>query len=162
MVPATQTPAETVEISPEALEVANAYLQLNDARKVADELDVPAHTVTTILARKEVQAYINHVFYETGFNNRTKIRQAMDAVLAKKFKDMDESDTGSTKDIADLLALSHKMTMESMAMELQIIKARQKEEDNIKNQVNVQINEGVSISDGTKYGALISKLLEIQ
>jgi hypothetical protein len=33
----THLPAETVRISPEALEVANAYLQLNDARAVAQE-----------------------------------------------------------------------------------------------------------------------------
>jgi len=42
----THLPAETVRISPEALEVANAYLQLNDARAVAQELALDPEAVT--------------------------------------------------------------------------------------------------------------------
>jgi hypothetical protein len=151
----TSAPAEVLEISPEALEVANCYLQCQDARAVADNLDLPVEQISNILARREVKAYINQVFFDLGFNNRFKMRSAMDAVLKRKFQEMEEADVGSNKDIAELLALSHKMSMELLDREIQLEKLRA-ERAGPKSQVNVQINEG---GDGTKYGALISRLL---
>lgn len=153
----TSAPAEMLEISPEGLEIANAYLQLQDVKKVADELDIPTHLVTQQLARREIKAYVDHVFYEVGFNNRFKMRSAMDALIRQKFQEMEEAGTGSNKDIADLLALSHKMSMELLDKQIALEKIKAGE---VKSQVNVQINDS-SISDGTKYGALISKLLEM-
>ena len=153
--PSTHAPAEVLSISPEALEVANCYLQSQNVDAIAAELNISTDIITSILARKEVRAYINQVFFDTGFNNRFKMRSAMDAVLKKKFQEMEESQMGSTKDIAELLALSHKMSMELMDKEIQLEKIRAGN-SGPKNQVNVQINEG---GDGTKYGALISKLL---
>ena len=153
----THAPAEGLQIAPEALEVANAYLQTQDTRKVADELDLPISQVTSILSRREVKAYVNQVFFDTGFNNRHKMREAMDAIIQKKFQDMHESDTGSSKDIAELLALSHKMTMEILDREIQLEKLRAEGSGGVKSQVNVQINNG--LDDGSKYGSLISKLL---
>lgn len=146
-------PAETVQIAPEALEVANCYLQLQDARRVADELDLPVTLVTEILARREVKAYVDHVFMDTGFNNRFEMRAAMDALIKKKFQEMHEADVGSTKDITELLALSHKMSMDLLDREIQLEKARQASQP--QKQVNVQINE----LDGSKYSHLINKLL---
>jgi hypothetical protein len=151
----TTAPAEVLNISPEALEVANCYLQCQDARAVADNLAMPVESVSNILGRREVKAYINQVFFDLGFNNRFKMRAAMDAVLKRKFREMEEADVGSNKDIAELLALSHKMSMELLDREIQLEKLRA-ERAGPKSQVNVQINEG---GDGTKYGALISKLL---
>ena len=151
----TSAPAEVLEISPEALEVANCYLQCQDARAVADNLCLPVESVSNILSRREVKAYINQVFFDLGFNNRFKMRAAMDAVLKRKFQEMEEADIGSNKDIAELLALSHKMSMELLDREIQLEKLRA-ERAGPKSQVNVQINEG---GDGTKYGALISRLL---
>lgn len=151
----THAPAEVLQISPEALEVANCYLQLQDARQVADELSLTVDMVSGILSRREVKAYINQVYFDLGFNNRFKMRRAMDAVLARKFQEMEEADVGSSKDIAELLALSHKMSMEQLDREIQLEKLRAGD-GGPKSQVNVQINEG---GDGTKYGALIAKLL---
>lgn len=153
--PSTHAPAEVLTISPEALEVANCYLQSQNVEAIAAELNISTDIITSILARKEVRAYINQVFFDTGFNNRFRMRAAMDAVLKKKFQEMEESQMGSTKDIAELLALSHKMSIELMDKEIQLEKIRAGN-SGPKNQVNVQINEG---GDGTKYGALISKLL---
>ena len=85
------------------------------------------------------------------------MREAMDAIIKKKFQDMHESDTGSSKDIAELLALSHKMTMEILDREIQLEKLRAEGGGGVKSQVNVQINNG--LDDGSKYGSLISKLL---
>ena len=147
-------PAETLQIAPEALEVANCYLQLQDARKVADELDLPVTLVTEILARREVKSYVDHVFMDTGFNNRFEMRAAMDALIKKKFQEMHEADVGSTKDITELLALSHKMSMDLLDREIQLEKARQATAPS--KQVNVQINEGL---DGSKYSHLINRLI---
>lgn len=145
-------PAETLQIAPEALEVANCYLQVQDARKVADELDMPVALVTEILARREVKSYVDHVFMDTGFNNRFEMRAAMDALIKKKFQEMHEADVGSTKDITELLALSHKMSMDLLDREIQLAKAQQSSAP--QKQVNVQIND-----DGSKYSHLISRLI---
>ena len=147
-------PAETLQIAPEALEVANAYLQLQDAKRVADELDLAPNLVTEILKRREVRAYIDHVFMDTGFNNKFEMRAAMDALIKQKFQELHESQTGSTKDIAELLQLSHKMSMDLLDREIQLEKLRSGSAP--QKQVNVQINEGL---DGSKYSHLISRLI---
>lgn len=152
----TTTPAETLDISPESLEVANCYLQCQDIHKVAEELDIPVDLVTTLLDKSEVKAYVNNVFFNLGFNNRFKMRAAMDAIIQKKFQELEESEMGSTKDISELLALSHKMTMEEFNRQLELEKLKQ---TNFKNQVNVQINDG---NGGSKYGALIQRLLDVE
>lgn len=153
--PSTASPAEVLAISPENLEVANCFLELQDSKKVADALDIPLDMVTRILARAEIKAYINQVFYEVGFNNRFRMRNLMDTLIKKKLQDMEEAEVGSNKDIVDLIALSHKMSMEQLDKEIQLEKIRAG--NNVKTQTNIQINDGVG--DGSKYGALISKLL---
>lgn len=150
----TTTPAETLDISPEALEVANCFLQSQNLDEVASELDLSRELVSQILSRKEVKAYVDHVFFNLGFNNRFKMRAAMDAIISKKFQELQDSEMGSTKDIADLLALSHKMTMDEMARKIELEKLQQ---SNIKNQLNVQINEVGS--GGTKYENLMRQLM---
>jgi len=150
----THLPAETVRISPEALEVANAYLQLNDARAVAQELDLDPEVVTNLLARREVKTYIDSVFFDSGYNNRFLMRRAMDALIKQKFQELEESKTGSTKDIAELLQMSHKMSMDLLDREIQLEKARTA--TGPQKQVNVQINEGL---DGSKYSQLVQKLI---
>lgn len=154
----TASPAEALQISPENLEIANCFLEIQDSQKVADILDIPVDMVTRVLARTEIKAYVNQVFFEVGFNNRFRMRDLMDTLIKKKLEDLSESETGSNKDILDIIALSHKMSMEQMDREIALEKLR-KENANagIKSQVNVQINDG--LGDGTKYGALISKLL---
>jgi len=149
----THLPAETVRISPEALEIANCYLQLQDAKKVAYELDLDQELVVTTLARREVRGYIDQVFFDTGYNNKFLMRRAMDALIQQKFQELEESGVGSSKDIAELLSLSHKMSMDLLDREIQLEKLRST--GGPQKQVNVQINE----SDGSKYGQLIHKLI---
>ena len=150
----THLPAETVRISPEALEVANAYLQLNDARAVAQELDLDPEVVTNLLAKREVKSYIDSVFFDSGYNNRFLMRKAMDALIKQKFSELEESQTGSTKDIAELLQMSHKMSMDLMDREIQLAKAQQAVGP--QKQVNVQINDAL---DGSKYSQLVQRLI---
>ena len=145
-------PAETLQISPEALEVANCYLQTNSSEVVAQELGVPLDRVCEILARPEVRGYVDRVFFDSGYNNRFLMRRAMDAVIKRKFEELEEAGVGSGKDIAHLLHLSHKMSMDLLDREIQLQKLRT--ESAPQRQVNVQIND-----DGTKYSQLIHKLI---
>jgi DNA-binding CsgD family transcriptional regulator len=154
MLPAAH-PAETLNIDPEGLEIANCYLQTQSLSKVAEDLGISTELVATQLNRREVKSYIDQVFKDVGFNNRFKMRKAMDMLISKKFQELDEAGVGSSKDIADLLALSHKMTMEQLDREIQLEKVRG---SNIKSQVNVQINDGGS--SGSNYGSLLEKLLK--
>lgn len=149
----TTTPAETLDISPESLEVANCYLQSQNMYQVAEELQIPPEQVAQILERREVKSYIDSVFFNTGFNNRFQMRKLMDTIIKKKLQDMDESDQGSTKDITEILALSHKMTIELMDREIALLKLKQ---GDAKTVTNVQINDN---GGGSKYGSLISQLL---
>jgi hypothetical protein len=147
-------PAETIKLAPEMLEVANCYLQLNDARKVALELDLDVDVVAEMLKRREVKCYIDAVFMDSGYNNRFLMRRAMDALIKQKFQELEEAGTGSQKDIAELLALSHKMSMDLLDKEIQLEKIRSGTAP--QRQVNVQINEGL---DGSKYSKLVQQLI---
>lgn len=148
-------PAEAIEISPEALEIANCYLITPDIAKVAQELDTTPDVVTKILNRREVRAYVDNVFFNAGFNNRFKMRQALDAIIEKKFQEMDEADIGSNKDILEILTLSHKFTKELLELEIKKL-ALEKGADakEIKTQNNIQIN-----GDGSNYASLVERLL---
>lgn len=153
MLPASH-PAEVLVIDPEGLEIANCYLQTQSLAKVAEDLGISTELVASTLARKEVKTYIDGVFRDMGFNNRFKMRKAMDALISKKFQEMDEAGVGSSKDIADLLALSHKMSMEQLDREIQLEKVRA---STIKSQVNVQINDS---GNSSNYGSLLERLMK--
>lgn len=153
------SPAQAIAISPEALEVANQYLQCQNVQKTAQELGLSSEMVSEILDRREVRSYIDTIFMDFGFNNRFRVREVMDAIIQKKLQELDEAEVGSSKDIAELLALSHKMTMEQLDMQIKLEKVRSAN-TRVNTQVNVQMNEFGT--DGTKYGSLISKLLGSQ
>lgn len=150
-----QSPAQSIAISPEALEVANTYLQFQNLNKTAEVLGYSPDQISELLDRREVRAYIDAVFLDVGFNNRFRMREVMDTIIQKKLQELDEAEVGSSKDIADLLALSHKMTMEVLDKQIQLEKVRSASK--VQTQVNMQVNEFGG--DGTKYGSLISKLL---
>lgn len=150
-------PAEIIDISPEALEIANCYLQFQDSTKVAELLDIPVQTVTQTLNRREVRTYIDSIFMELGYNNRFKLRSLIDTIITKKLQEMDEADIGSNKDILDILTLSHKMTMEYLDKQIKLEELKNKQATaNLKSQVNVQINND---SSGSNYGNLIERII---
>lgn len=147
------TPAEALAISPESLEVANAYLQTPDIIKVSEDLGISRELVVEILGKREVKSYIDSVFMNLGFNNRFQMRALMDTIIKKKLQMLDEADVSSNKDIIEILALSHKMTIEHMDKEIQLEKIRAP-----KVQTNIQINNDMA-QQGTRYGALLDQLM---
>ena len=152
---APHSPAEVVQLSPEELLIANTYLTLGSIETTSSSLDVAPETIVKTLENPLIKAYIDRVFLDWGFNNRFKIRKAMDLVLEKKFQELDESGTGSSKDIAELLELSHKMTMGELDRQIALEKIRSKN-STIKRQVNVQVNE----AQPSNYHNLLATLLK--
>lgn len=152
-----QHPGELVQIAPESILIANQYLQCGSMLETAQVLELELSQVAQTLDRPDVRAYCNAMWMERGYNSRDRIRDAMDAVIQQKLVELTESGTGSTKDIADLLLISHKISMEHLQLQLQVEKLRQP--IGLRNQVNVQINEA---GDGSRYAQLITKLLEPQ
>ena len=132
---------------------SHRHLQNPDLYQVAESLQIAPEIVSDILNRREVKAYIDQVFYATGFNNRFKMGDLMDSIIKKKLQDMDEAETGSTKDISELLALKHKMLMEHMDREIKL--EALKASNTVKTQTNIQINE----AGGTRYSQLIERLM---
>ena len=147
------SPVQAITISPESLEIANTYLTYQSIDKTAMELCITPDQVSEVLGRREIRSYIDNIFLDSGFNNRFKMRKVMDTIISKKLQELDEAEVGSSKDIADLLALSHKMTMEQLDRQIQLEKIQQ---GNVKTQVNMQVNE---YGGDTKYSSLITKLL---
>lgn len=140
---------EPESISPEGMKVAMAYLENGSSITAASEvLNMPLADVEGILKKNEVATLINRIYYETGFRNRDKLGKIMDALITQKLEEMDDTEMGSEKDIADLLKLQHDMKMQEMKMEIALMEARKKNEP--ASQTNIQINTG--------YDALIQKL----
>jgi hypothetical protein len=146
---------ELTTISPEGLDIANSYLQFGNIRAVADYLQVPEMSVAEVLNKREVKKYIDTVYLDMGYRNRNNIGSLLDEMIASKLEEAQESGVYSSKDLADLLMMAHKMRMDEIKAQAELIKA---EGTNIKNQTNVQINEAVPFGQGN-YGKLMEKLL---
>ena len=97
--------------------------------------------------------------YDTGahrFHNKNNIATVLDEMIASKLEEAQESGMYSSKDLADLLQMAHKMRMDEIKAQADLEKAQS---SNIKNQTNVQINEAVPFGQGN-YGKLMEKLLK--
>jgi hypothetical protein len=143
---------EVSVIAPEGLEVANSFLQYGNIAAVCQDLGVSEYKVTVLLSQREVKKYIDTVYLDLGYRNRNNIGSLLDTMIASKLEEAEESGVYSSKDLADLLQMAHKMRMEE-------IKAMNDAERviPIKNQTNVQINEG-GFGAGN-YGKLMEKLV---
>lgn len=141
---------ELTTISPEGLEVANAYLTFGNVRGASEHLKVPEHKVAELLNSREVKKYIDTVYLDTGYRNRNNIAALLDEMIASKIEEAQESGMYTSKDLFDLISLAHKMRMDELKV--------QQQNQTIKNQTNVQINDGNPFGSGN-YGALMEKLL---
>ena len=138
------------KMSPEGLEIANAYLEYGNIQETATALAVDENTISEWLGKREVKAYIDSVYLDTGYRNRFKIGNILDEVI----KEAEESEVFTNKDLVDLLQMAHKIRMDEMKAQAEMEKAKG---SSIKTQNNVQIN-----ADGFgqgNYGELMKKLL---
>ena len=104
----------TTRISPESIEIANAYLEKGDINAVSTELKVPRDVVSEYLNKREVKNYIDSVYLDAGYRNRFKLAEVMDTLIDKKLEEAEETEMYSNKDLADLLQMAHKMRMDEI------------------------------------------------
>ena len=142
---------EITMISPEGLEIAEQYLKNgSDTQKTALAMGLPTTEVARYLAKREVKQYIDQLYFESGFRNRERMGNLMDEVLAAKLEEMDETGLGSSKDITEIMKLSHDMKMKEMEMEIKLMNAKNSSGPQI--QVNNQTNNN--------YNSLLDKIME--
>lgn len=147
---------EISTISPEGLEVANAYLQFGNIRAVCEILHVSEQKVVEELNKREVKKYIDTVYLDLGYRNKNNIASLLDEMIESKLEEAKESGVYTSKDLFDLLQMAHKMRMDEIKAQSELLKA---EQSSIKNQTNVQINEALPFGQGN-YGKLMEKLLK--
>lgn len=144
---------DIVKISPEGLEVANAFLETGSANDAALKLGLPRDVVHQSLCKREVKSYLDQVYLDQGYRNRFRLAEKLDEIIDRKFEEAEESEMYSSKDLADLLMMAHKMRMDE-------IKAQQTSNTTIvKNQVNAQFNGDGALPMNGNYGKLMEKLL---
>lgn len=145
---------EIIPINPEELEIAQTYLRTQSISETAYLLGIHETQVTQYIAKAEVKNYLDTMYLNAGYRNRFKIAEALDNLIESKLSELTEAGVGSSKDIAELLALAHKMRMEEIKATTDAEKARA---SNVKQQTNIQINENPYGSGN--YGKLLDRLL---
>ena len=143
-------------MSPEGLEIANSYLEHGSIPAVCDNLGVTENQVTEALNKREIKQYIDTVFLDTGYRNRFKLSETLDLLIEKKLEEAEETQIYSNKDMADLLAMAHKMRIEELKAQTEMEKAKAQ---TVKTQVNIQDNSGLPFGQGN-YGKLLQKLIK--
>lgn len=146
---------EISTISPEGLEIANCYLQFGNIKAVTEFMGVSEDKVVELLNKREVKRYIDTVYLDLGYRNKNNIGSLLDEMIQSKLEEAQETGVYSSKDLADLLQMAHKMRMDEIKAQAELLKA---ESSQIKNQTNVQINESLPFGQGN-YGKLMEKLL---
>jgi phage terminase small subunit len=146
---------DLVKISPEALTVANTYLATSSILKTSEQLSMPTHKVSDFLQKREVKKYIDTVYMDTGFRNRSNIAEVLDTMIEGKLQEALESDMYTKKDLADLLALAHKIRMDEAKLQ------NESNTYNVKNQTNIQVNDNPYDAQGN-YGKLLKNILQAE
>ena len=146
------------KMSPEGLEIANAYLEKGTIPAVCTKLGITENEVSEVLNKREIKQYIDTVFLDTGYRNRWKISETLDMLIEKKLEEADETEIYTNKDMADLLQMAHKMRIEELKAQTEMEKAKAQ---TVKTQVNIQDNSGLPFGQGN-YGELIKKLMKDQ
>ena len=140
------------KISPEGLKVAQMYLETDSIEQTARLVGIQPHEVSDYLNTREVKQYIDTVYLEAGYRNRNKIAEKLDHIIELKLEEMEENEMGSTKDIADLIMLAHKIRMDEIKAMAEMEKAKNKGPTTA---TQVNIMDG----GGPNYNMLLDKLM---
>lgn len=130
-----------IALTPEALDIANAYLTYGSAKDTAEQLGIPEYQVVQLLERKDVKDYITGVYLDRGYRNRHKLGEVLDKMIDSKLEEAAESGIYTSKDLLELLQFAHKMRM-----------------DEIKNDTSGPTVNIANFGQGN-YGQLMEKLL---
>jgi len=146
------------KMSPEGLEIANSYLEHGNIPAVCRKLGVSENEVSDALNKREIKQYIDTVFLDTGYRNRFKLSETLDMLIEKKLEEAEETQIYTSKDMADLAQMAHKMRIDEIKAQTEMEKAKAQ---TVKTQVNIQDNSGLPFGQGN-YGELIKKLMKDQ
>ena len=146
------------KMSPEGLEIANSYLEHGNIPAVCRTLGVTENEVSDALNKREIKQYIDTVFLDTGYRNRFKLSETLDMLIEKKLEEAEETQIYTSKDMADLVQMAHKMRIEEIKAQTEMEKAKAQ---TVRTQVNIQDNSGLPFGQGN-YGELIKKLMKDQ
>lgn len=143
--------------SPEGLELAESYLVHGNASGVSEELGIPMEIVAKELQKPEIRTYINQVFLESGFRNRTKFFGLLDQMINQKIMEAEETGMVTDEDLLTVLEKVHKMKMAEMQMEIKMMEVQAKLNGANKpvQQTNIQNNFGGSEGMSSLMGQLL-------
>lgn len=116
-------------------------------------LQIPHEEVLRYLKTAEVKRYIDHVFEESGYRNKTRLQDIMNIIIDKKLEEIEETGMITDKDILDILAFQHKMRMDELKLQIEMEKASAKSP-------SVQTNVQVNSYGGDNYQALLRTILD--
>ena len=134
-------------ISPEALLIAETYLETLNIGATALALSLPKDQVVDAMKKAEVKSFLDVVYQDVGYRNKHRLGSLMDNLIDKKLEEMEDAGLeSSNKDIADLIALQHKMSIENKKLDLELVKAQNQVPST---QINVQKN----------YNSLVERIL---
>lgn len=102
------------KIGPEAFDVANGFIMYGSVEDTAEQMMIPRHEVVRQLGLPEVQKYLQGVYLDMGYRNRDRIGKAFDRMIEAKLKEAEETEVYTSKDLADLLMMQHKMRMDEI------------------------------------------------
>lgn len=143
-------PDAEYRMSPEMVEVTTTYLECTDIDTTADMLGIDREKVVYYLNKPEAKRFVDTVFLDQGYLNRHKLQAAFTKMIDLKLEELDDAEMGSNKDIADLLMMVHKISMDTRKEIMEAEKINMPT-----NQTNVQINGQF----GENYNELLGKLI---
>jgi hypothetical protein len=103
-----------VALTPEALDIANAYLTYGSAKDTAEQLQIPEYQVVQLLERKDVKDYITGIYLDRGYRNKHKIGEVLDRMIQSKLEEAEESGIYTSKDLLELLKFAHQMRVDEI------------------------------------------------
>lgn len=108
---------DIVALTPEQLDIANAYLEFGTAKDTAEQLGLSESVVINLLERKDVSDYITGVYLDRGYRNRQKLGDVMDKIIESKLREAEESEMYSSKDLLEILKLAHQMRLDEIKLQ---------------------------------------------
>ena len=84
----------STRISPEGLEIANAYLEVGNVKAVSIRLRIDEGKVSEYLAKREVKQYIDQIYLDTGYRNRFKLAEVLDDLIDRKLEEAVQINSG--------------------------------------------------------------------
>lgn len=103
-----------IALTPEALDIANAYITYGSAKETADQLQIPEYQIVQLLERSDVKDYITGIYLDRGYRNKHKLGSVLDKMIDAKLEEAEESGIFTSKDLLELLQFAHKMRMDEL------------------------------------------------